>query len=68
MGGIATGQDALEFVACGALHVALGTVLFADPNAPSRVRDELAVVQMDDAYAAAHRPAKTLELSAKTLA
>jgi dihydroorotate dehydrogenase (NAD+) catalytic subunit len=68
MGGIATGQDALEFVACGALHVALGTVLFADPNAPSRVRDELAVVQMDDAYAAAHSPAKTLELSAKTLA
>jgi dihydroorotate dehydrogenase len=29
-------------IACGATHVALGTVLFADPDAPSRVRDELA--------------------------
>jgi dihydroorotate dehydrogenase (NAD+) catalytic subunit len=68
MGGIADGHDALEFIACGALHVALGTVLFSDPNAPSRVRNELAVVQTDDAYAAAHHPAKTLELSVKTLA
>jgi dihydroorotate dehydrogenase (NAD+) catalytic subunit len=68
MGGIETGQDALEFVACGALHVALGTVLFSDPNAPSRVRDELAVVQMDDAYGAAHTSEKTLELSAKAVA
>jgi dihydroorotate dehydrogenase (NAD+) catalytic subunit len=68
MGGIETGQDALEFVACGALHVALGTVLFSDPNAPSRVRDELAVVQMNDAYGAAHTSEKTLELSAKAVA
>ena len=29
-----TGRDALELVACGATHVALGTVLFADPDAP----------------------------------
>jgi dihydroorotate dehydrogenase (NAD+) catalytic subunit len=68
MGGVATGQDALEFVACGALHVALGTVLFGDPTAPSRVRDELAVVQMDDTYAVAHTPGKSLELSAKAVA
>ena len=68
MGGVATGQDALEFVACGALHVALGTVLFGDPKAPSRVRDELAVVQMDDTYAAAHASGKSLELSAKAVA
>ena len=32
MGGIPTGRDALEFVACGARDVALGTVLFADPG------------------------------------
>ena len=68
MGGVATGQDALEFVACGALHVALGTVLFGDPTAASRVRDELAVVQMDDTYAAAHASGKSLELSAKAVA
>jgi dihydroorotate dehydrogenase (NAD+) catalytic subunit len=42
MGGIQSGRDALEFAACGARDVALGTVLFADPGAPARVRSELA--------------------------
>jgi dihydroorotate dehydrogenase (NAD+) catalytic subunit len=42
MGGITTGRDALEFLAAGASSVALGTVLFADPDAPGRVRRELA--------------------------
>ena len=42
MGGIRTGRDVLEFVAAGANDVALGTVLFADPDAPGRIRDELA--------------------------
>jgi dihydroorotate dehydrogenase (NAD+) catalytic subunit len=42
MGGVWSGRDVLEFVACGATHVALGTVLFADPDAPARVRAELA--------------------------
>ena len=41
MGGVWNGRDALELIACGATHVALGTVLFADPDAPRRVRDEL---------------------------
>ena len=41
MGGVASGLDALELVAAGATDVALGTVLFADPNAPRRVRVEL---------------------------
>ncbi len=41
MGGVQTGRDALELIACGATHVALGTVLFADPDAPERVRAEL---------------------------
>jgi len=41
MGGISTGRDAVEFVAAGASAVALGTVLFADPEAPARVRAEL---------------------------
>ena len=41
MGGVETGRHVLELVACGATHVALGTVLFADPDAPSRVRAEL---------------------------
>ena len=41
MGGVQNGRDALELIACGATHVALGTVLFADIDAPSRVRAEL---------------------------
>jgi dihydroorotate dehydrogenase (NAD+) catalytic subunit len=41
MGGVATGADALELVAVGASAVALGTVLFADPLAPERIRAEL---------------------------
>ena len=41
MGGVWNGRDALELIACGATHVALGTVLFADPDAPARVRAEL---------------------------
>jgi dihydroorotate dehydrogenase (NAD+) catalytic subunit len=42
MGGVQTGRDVLELIACGATHVALGTVLFSDPDAPTRVREELA--------------------------
>jgi len=42
MGGVMTGRDALELVAAGAQDVALGTLLFRDPEAPSRVRAELA--------------------------
>jgi dihydroorotate dehydrogenase (NAD+) catalytic subunit len=41
MGGTSTGLHALELVAAGASAVALGTILFADPLAPGRVRDEL---------------------------
>jgi dihydroorotate dehydrogenase (NAD+) catalytic subunit len=41
MGGVSNGLDALELVAAGASDVALGTVLFTDPGAPGRVRDEL---------------------------
>src|SRR5207248_257426 len=54
MGGIATAQDVIDMVACGARHVALGTALFSDPDAPRRIRDELAVVPLDNIYARAH--------------
>ena len=59
MGGVTNGRDALELIACGATHVALGTVLFSDPDAPSRVREELEVeaarsgfAQPEDAFCA----------------
>jgi dihydroorotate dehydrogenase (NAD+) catalytic subunit len=42
MGGVSSGLDALELVAAGASAVALGTILFADPDAPRRIRGELA--------------------------
>lgn len=41
MGGVETGRHALELVAAGASSVALGTVLFRDPEAPGRIRTEL---------------------------
>jgi dihydroorotate dehydrogenase (NAD+) catalytic subunit len=41
MGGVRTGRDALELLAAGAAAVALGTVLFSDPCAPVRLREEL---------------------------
>ena len=61
MGGVMTGRDALELVAVGAQDVALGTVLFRDPDAPNRVRAELAaelaalgVADVDDVRGVAH--------------
>jgi dihydroorotate dehydrogenase (NAD+) catalytic subunit len=61
MGGITSGRDALEFVAAGASVVALGTVLFADPAAPGRIRAELeteaaaiGVADVDNAIGLAH--------------
>jgi dihydroorotate dehydrogenase (NAD+) catalytic subunit len=41
MGGVWSGRDALELLAAGASDVALGTVLFSDPDAPARIRAEL---------------------------
>jgi dihydroorotate dehydrogenase (NAD+) catalytic subunit len=67
MGGVSTGLDALELVAAGARHVALGTVLFADPDAPARARAELhdAATERgwqtyEDAYAVAHEEALSI--------
>ena len=60
MGGVVTGQDVVEFVACGARDVALGTVLFSDPDAPSRVRAEIASIDLDDAFGTAHKASEVL--------
>jgi dihydroorotate dehydrogenase (NAD+) catalytic subunit len=75
MGGIATGHDALELIACGARHVALGTVLFSDPDSPTRVRDELqaaaealGIVQPGDVFGRAHKGEKSLDIAPKVAA
>ncbi len=72
MGGVETGRHALELIAAGASAVALGTVLFADPGAPARVRAELAAAAAArgfesplDARGAAHEDGPRL-LSAAT--
>jgi dihydroorotate dehydrogenase (NAD+) catalytic subunit len=61
MGGVESGTDLLELVAVGARHVALGTVLFADPEAPARIRAEAleaacehGFASLDEAFAVAH--------------
>jgi len=41
MGGVQSGSDVVDVLAAGASSVALGTILFADPDAPTRVRAEL---------------------------
>jgi dihydroorotate dehydrogenase (NAD+) catalytic subunit len=64
MGGVQCGRDALDLVAVGARHVALGTILFSDPDAPTRIRRELGdelhargYADVDDAYAIVHAEA-----------
>jgi len=43
MGGVACGQDALEFLAAGAAVVGVGTALFTDPALPRRMAAELSL-------------------------
>jgi len=72
MGGIASGRDALEFLAAGAASVSLGTILFSDPEAPARIRTELAseidaldVGERDNAIGLAHvEPTPACDLAA----
>ena len=68
MGGVAAGRDALDLIAAGATHVALGTVLFADPEAPARIRRELAaeaavrgIADPTDARGIAHAAPRSLD-------
>lgn len=41
MGGVTSGQDALEMIACGATAVGVGAAVFADPRAPRRILADL---------------------------
>jgi dihydroorotate dehydrogenase (NAD+) catalytic subunit len=59
MGGVTCGRDVIDLAACGASHVALGTVLFADPDAPTRIREELVGTDLDGVHACAHAAGKT---------
>ena len=71
MGGVASGGDALDLIAAGASAIALGTILFSDPQAPGRIRAELeselalrGIRDAAEAHALAHRqhsPRRTAE-------
>jgi dihydroorotate dehydrogenase (NAD+) catalytic subunit len=63
IGGIRTGLDALEYILAGASAVQVGTVIFNDPGAPSRVSQELraalaerGVKELREVVGLAHRP------------
>jgi dihydroorotate dehydrogenase (NAD+) catalytic subunit len=56
MGGVATGADALEFIAAGATLVAIGTENFRDPRTGERVAGEIDGVLENDRSAAPSRP------------
>src|SRR5947209_330809 len=63
IGGIRSGIDALEFVLAGASAVQVGTVIFHDPSAPTRISQELrkaladrGINRLRDAIGLAHRP------------
>jgi dihydroorotate dehydrogenase (NAD+) catalytic subunit len=63
VGGIRNGLDALEFVLAGASAVQVGTIVFHDPGAPTRVSRELRQAlaergfdRLADAVGVAHRP------------
>jgi dihydroorotate dehydrogenase (NAD+) catalytic subunit len=69
MGGVSTGRHVLELLAAGATDVAIGTALFSDPAAPTRIRSELAAelaasgfANPDNAVGLAHESAlRTLD-------
>jgi dihydroorotate dehydrogenase (NAD+) catalytic subunit len=74
MGGVRTGRDALELHAAGASAVALGTVLFGDPQAPERIRQELGqelrargLPTVAAAVGLAHEEAQTLKETLRVL-
>src|SRR4051812_41883807 len=63
IGGIRTGLDALEFFLAGATAVQVGTIIFNDPSAPSRISRELrtalaqrGVHRLSEVIGLAHRP------------
>ena len=57
LGGVMTGEDAAEFMLCGASAVMVGTAGLVDPQAPLRIIDEL------EAYAASSKLDKITALT-----
>jgi len=62
LGGIATGQDAAEFLIAGASAVQVGTATFWDPRAPVRVAEELAAFLKREKLASVKQLVGTLQM------
>jgi dihydroorotate dehydrogenase (NAD+) catalytic subunit len=62
LGGIASGEDAAEFLIAGASAVEVGTATFWDPRAPLRIAGELAAFLRRQGIASASELVGTLEM------
>lgn len=62
LGGIATGEDAAEFLVAGARAVEVGTASFWDPQAPARIARELDAFLREEGVARASDLVGTLKL------
>ena len=62
LGGIATGEDAAEFMIAGATAVEVGTANFWDPESPLRIARELDAVLARENVARASDLTGTLKL------
>jgi len=62
LGGVATGEDAAEFLIAGATAVQVGTATFWDPRSPLRIAEELAAFCRREKIAAAAGLVGTLKM------
>ena len=63
MGGIATGEDAAEFLIAGATAVEVGTATFWDPAATLRIARELGAFLKEQKIAQVNELVGTLKLA-----
>lgn len=54
MGGVRTGNDALEMILAGANAVSVGTSIFGDPSAPWRIHQELELALRERGFRSVH--------------
>jgi dihydroorotate dehydrogenase (NAD+) catalytic subunit len=66
LGGIATGEDAAEFLVAGATAVEVGTATFWDPASPVRIARELDRFLIEEKVASVRDLAGTLRMKEKT--